>query len=246
MGKKKDVSKREPNGRASRRKRDVMEQFLADMDKDARETQGVALTARHRIFGVDPKHSRDQKAGSAAGRYCLQGLITQAQYDAAIMFLESHQRNLRAIDAPPQPGAVDLNATHGRPVGLENVKQLTKWRTEHKATLAAIQAKQNEIRLMGNLYGALASYNAGIDAVHDWRAAGLYAVPPAGGYWETADYAQVILRDYLRRRPDIAPLIQVPDPMPIEHVPGALRQLRDLDTARGGPRPPEYIPRCPR
>ena len=98
----------------------------------------------------------------------------------------------------------------------------------------------------GNLYWALASYNAGIDAVHDWRAAGLYAVPPAGGYWETADYAQVILRDYLRRRPDVAPLIHLPDPMPVEHVPGALRQLRDLDTQRGGPRPPEYIPRCPR
>ncbi|HET7769266.1 MAG TPA: lytic transglycosylase domain-containing protein [Chloroflexota bacterium] len=98
----------------------------------------------------------------------------------------------------------------------------------------------------GNLYWALASYNAGIDAVHDWRAAGLYAVPPAGGYWETADYAQVILRDYLRRRPDVAPLIHLPDPMPVEHVPGALRQLRDLDTQRGGARPPEYIPRCPK
>ena len=98
----------------------------------------------------------------------------------------------------------------------------------------------------GNLYWALAAYNAGIDAVADWRAAGLYAVPPAGGYWETADYAQVILRDYLRRRPDVAPLIHLPDPMPVEHVPGALRQLRDLDTHRGGPRPPEYIPRCPK
>jgi len=156
MGRKKrDVNKREPNGRASRRKKDVMEQFLADLDKDTRETQGVALTARHKIFGVDPKHSRDQKAGSAAGRYCLQGLITQAQYDAAMMFLESHQRNLRAIDAPPQPGAVDLNATRGRPVFLENPDQLRKWRSAHKAAMDAIQSKQNEIRLMGNLYGAV-------------------------------------------------------------------------------------------
>jgi hypothetical protein len=93
----------------------------------------------------------------------------------------------------------------------------------------------------GNVYWALASYNAGIDAVHDWRAAGLYAVPPAGGYWETADYAQTILRDYLRRRPDVAPLIHLPDPMPQEHVPGALRLLRDLPQ-----RPPEYIPYCAR
>ncbi len=151
----KTVKAREPNGRASRRKADVMEQFLTDLTKEDRETQGTALTARHRIFGVDPKHSRDQKAGSAVGRYCLQGLITQAQYDAAMMFLESHQRNLRAIDAPPQPGAVDLNATRGRPVFLENPDQLRKWRSAHKAAMDAIQSKQNEIRLMGNLYGAL-------------------------------------------------------------------------------------------
>jgi soluble lytic murein transglycosylase-like protein len=96
----------------------------------------------------------------------------------------------------------------------------------------------------GNLYWALASYNAGIDTVHDWRTAGLYAVPPAGGYWETADYAQRILRDYLSRRPDVAPLIHVPDPMPQAHVPGALRLLQDLDTQRGAPRPKEWIPRC--
>lgn len=97
-----------------------------------------------------------------------------------------------------------------------------------------------------NLYWALASYNAGIDSVSDWRAAGLYAVPPAGGYWETADYAQRILRDYLSRRPDQTPLIHVPDPMPQAHVPGALRLLQDLDTQRGGPRPKEWIPNCGR
>ncbi|HEU5316155.1 MAG TPA: lytic transglycosylase domain-containing protein [Chloroflexota bacterium] len=98
----------------------------------------------------------------------------------------------------------------------------------------------------GNVYWALAAYNAGIDAVSDWRAAGLYAVPPAGGYWETADYAQRILRDYLSRRPDVAPLIHVPDAMPQAHVPGALRLLQELDTQRGGPRPKEWIPRCGR
>ncbi len=147
--------KREPNGRASRRKKDVMEQFLEDLSKEDRDTQGPALAARHRIFGVDPIHSRDQKAGSAIGRYCLQGLVTDQQYDAGLLFLESMNRHLRAIDAPPQPGAVDLNATRGRPVFVENPDQLRKWRQEHKAALEAVQAKQNEIRLMGNLYGAL-------------------------------------------------------------------------------------------
>lgn len=128
---------------------------MADLDREQRDTLETGLSARERIWGVKPQHSRDQKAGSAVGRYCLQGLVTQAQYDAAMLYLESYHRNLRAIDAPPQPGAVDLNRTHGLAVGLENVAQLRKWRAEHKAAEQAIQAKQNEIRLMGNLMGAI-------------------------------------------------------------------------------------------
>ncbi len=93
----------------------------------------------------------------------------------------------------------------------------------------------------GNVYWALASYNAGIDAARDWRAAGLYAVPPIGGYTETANYTQVILRDYLRRRPDVT--MHVPDPMPASHVPGAVFLLRGLE-ARNGARAPEWYPRC--
>lgn len=154
-GTKPKPGKRERNGRLSRQPKAVAERNLADLDREQRDTLSIGLEARERIWGVKPQQSRDQKAGSAIGRYCLQGLVTQAQYDAAMLFLESYHRNLRAIDAPPQPGAVDLNRTHGLAVGLENVKQLTKWRAEHKATLAAIQDKQNEIRLMGNLYGAL-------------------------------------------------------------------------------------------
>jgi hypothetical protein len=151
----KSIRHREPNGRASRKPKDVMEQFLSDMTKEDRDVQGPALSARHRVLGVDPRHSRDQKAGSAVGRYCLQGLVSQAQYDAAVQFVESYNRHLRAIDAPPQPGAVDLNATRGRPVFVENASQLAKWRADHSAAMEAIHAKQNEIRLMGNLYGAL-------------------------------------------------------------------------------------------
>ena len=75
----------------------------------------------------------------------------------------------------------------------------------------------------GNVYWALAAYNGGIEAVDAWRAVGLYAVPPIGGYEETANYAQVILHNYLRHRPDVK--IYVPDPMPYEHVPGAVELL---------------------
>ena len=75
----------------------------------------------------------------------------------------------------------------------------------------------------GNLYWSLAAYNGGIEAVDAWRAVGLYAVPPIGGFDQTAEYAQIILRNYMAHRPDVK--IHVPDPMPYEHVPGAVELL---------------------
>jgi hypothetical protein len=153
--KKRPDQKRERNGRASRQPAVVAERNLLDLDAEQRDMLSVGLTARERVLHVKPSQSRDQMAGSVIGRWCLQRIVTQAQYDAAMAFLESNTRNLLAIDAPPLPGAVDLNRTHGRPVGLENAPQLRKWRAAHKAALDAIQAKQNEIRLQGNLYGAL-------------------------------------------------------------------------------------------
>ena len=83
----------------------------------------------------------------------------------------------------------------------------------------------------GNLYWSLAAYNAGIEAVGKWRAAGLYAVPPIGGYWETAAYAPAILRAYLRHRPGLE--VYVPDAMPREHVPGAIRLLQEAGLWEG-------------
>jgi soluble lytic murein transglycosylase-like protein len=75
----------------------------------------------------------------------------------------------------------------------------------------------------GNLYWTVASYNAGVDVVDEFRTAGLYAVPPIGGYTETAAYAQIVLKSYLSRRPDVQ--MHVPDPMPLAHVAGAIRLL---------------------
>ncbi|HXI17144.1 MAG TPA: lytic transglycosylase domain-containing protein [Chloroflexota bacterium] len=82
----------------------------------------------------------------------------------------------------------------------------------------------------GDVYWSLASYNAGIGNARTWRRAGLYAVPPIGGFVETANYAPRIMRSYMRHRPDV--LLYVPDVMPEEHVPGAIQLLRDSRRGR--------------
>lgn len=145
--------KRERNGQIARQ--DATQRRIDGLDREQRDTLSIGIEARQRVLGVKPAHSRDQKAGSAIGRFCLVGHITQAQYDAALLYIESRARNLRAIDAPPQPGAVDLNAARGRPVGREDPAQLSRWRRDHRDAERAIQDKQNETRLMGNLFGAL-------------------------------------------------------------------------------------------
>ena len=76
----------------------------------------------------------------------------------------------------------------------------------------------------GDVYWSLASYNAGIGNARTWRLAGLYAVPPIGGFVETANYAPLIMRSYMRHRPDVN--LYVPDVMPEEHLPGALELIQ--------------------
>jgi soluble lytic murein transglycosylase-like protein len=82
----------------------------------------------------------------------------------------------------------------------------------------------------GDVYWSLASYNAGIGNARTWRLAGLYAVPPIGGFSETANYAPTIMRSYMRHRPDVQ--LYVPDVMPEEHLPGALELLRSFRRRR--------------
>lgn len=115
----------------------------------------VGIEARQRVWGVPAPVSRDQMAGSAVGRYCLQGQITRAQYDAAMSYLEERDNWFRCIEAPRQPGAVDLNATKGQSVNAENVSRYRTIMAAREATDKAIMAKQIEIGNMGNLNGAL-------------------------------------------------------------------------------------------
>jgi len=155
MGQKRKSGKREPNGRLSRKTADVQVRDRAEVAAVDWDTMGTALLARHRVHKVDPMNLKDQKAGTAIGRYCLQGVVSQAQYDAAMAYLEERESYLQSIQAPRQPGAVDLNATRGQSVAAENVARAQRLSAAVEATDDAIMAKQIEIGNTGNLFGAL-------------------------------------------------------------------------------------------
>jgi hypothetical protein len=155
MARKRKTGTREPNGRLSRKPEDRKVRDKAEVKAADWDTMGTALLARHRVHKVDPMNLKDQKAGTAIGRYCLQGLVTEAQYDAAMTYLEERERYLQCIQAPRQPGAVDLNATRGQSVASENVSRTQQLRSSMRATEAAIMAKQIEVGNTGNLFGAL-------------------------------------------------------------------------------------------
>lgn len=146
---------REPNGQLSRKPGERKVRDAADVEASEWDTMGQALMARNRVHGVEPVNLKDQLAGSAVGRMCLKGIITQTQYDAAMAYLSEREEYHQYIQVPRQPGAVDLNATNGTSTATENVARVLKVTAAAKATDAAIMDKQIEIGNMGNLFGAL-------------------------------------------------------------------------------------------
>ena len=78
-------------------------------------------------------------------------------------------------------------------------------------------------QLGGDLYWSVSSYNAGTGAAQDWLSVGLTAVPPIGGYAETAAYAPAILSNYAAHRPDVA--VSIPAPITDDQIPGIVAML---------------------
>jgi hypothetical protein len=155
-GRKRKPGVREPNGRLSRKQVNVMARLRAAHDREEHETLSVGLDARERVHGVDPQHTRDQKAGSVVGRLCLSGAITAHQYDAAMTWLEERADYLRAV-SPAQgsePRALDPNAAHGAS-HYENAAAAQRAVARYRAACRAVQDKQNEVRLNAHLNGAL-------------------------------------------------------------------------------------------
>jgi len=147
--------KREPNGQLSRKPSDRMARALDGLDREQQDAISVGIAARQRVHGVAPHESRDQRAGSYAGRLCMSGELTRVQYDALMTWLEDNANYAIATCAPRQPGAVDLNRTQGSSGDYENVARNKIWVARYEAAMHAVQAKQIEIRGAGNLHAAL-------------------------------------------------------------------------------------------
>lgn len=157
MANKRKHGKREPNGQLSRKPADRKVRDQAQVAAAEWDTMGTALLARWRVHKVEPANLKDQMAGSAVGRYCLQGHITRPQYAAAIDYLEEREHYLRCISVATarQPGAVDLNATRGQSVGQENVARTQTIVAARNASEKAIRDAQYEVGNRGNLFGAI-------------------------------------------------------------------------------------------
>jgi len=146
---------REPNGRLSRKAGEVAKREWDGLDAVERDALSTGLEARQRVHAVPMKMLRDQMAGSFVGRLTLGKEMTRQQYDAAMSYLEDYHNNLRAIQAPRQPGAIDLNATKGGSGDYENVRFYREATSRWRAAQAAVQERQNELRGAGVLIAAL-------------------------------------------------------------------------------------------
>lgn len=156
-GPKRKQTKREANGRPSRTPEEVAQREAIKrdgLDREQQEIISVAIEARQRVFGVPAPVSRDQMAGSAVGRYCLQGNINRVQYDAAMLYLEDCEAYSKAVGTPGIPRAMDMNAAGGQN-NHENVAKVQAAMKRHKAMIDAVREKQTEIGNRGNLFGAL-------------------------------------------------------------------------------------------
>lgn len=154
-GRRRKTGKREPNGKLSRHPEDKKQRHLEGLDREQRETIAVAVEARQRVFGIAVGLSRDQMAGSAIGRLCLQGVITTLQYDAAMSYAAEVESYGMAWCSPRSPRAVNLNATKGSLGDYENEELVCRIMAARNATNEALRNKQIEVGNLGNLKGAL-------------------------------------------------------------------------------------------
>ncbi|MEO9297581.1 hypothetical protein [Devosia alba] len=116
-----------------------------------------AILRRMKMFGLSEKDARDQKAATFIGRLNLtdkKALISNAQYDAAISFLEVYDKYKRAIGAP------DALKQSGGVGSGDNTEDYARWcqnaKARYNAAMMAIRDEQEVLTNRGaNLYAAL-------------------------------------------------------------------------------------------
>lgn len=153
-GPKKQTGAREANGRLSRDPEERKARELAAIDAEAWDAMHVAIQARVRVHGVPLERAKGQNAGSFVGRLRDEQQLSDAQLDAAQTYLAERSAYRRAIAAPPEMDAVDLNRVKGRASG-ENVGRTQAAVARYEATLKAVQAAQNALGNTVTLFAAL-------------------------------------------------------------------------------------------
>lgn len=153
-GPKKQPGKRELNGRLSRDPQERKAREVAAIDAESWDAMHVAVMARVRVHGVPLDRAKGQNAGSFVGRLRDEKQLSDAQLDAAQTYLAERLAYRRAISAPPEMDAVDLNRVKGR-ASTENETRTRAAVARYEATLKAVQQAQNALHNKANLLAAL-------------------------------------------------------------------------------------------
>lgn len=154
MARKKKSGTREKNGRLSRKPEDIEARRKLAWDAAAQDAVSTVMEARQRLYGLSETDARDQKAGSFIGRLYMSKELSRSQYEALCMYGESAYANASITPGPKPDTAFDPN----RVVGIsweENEARDKAIRERHRKAQAAVQEKQNELRLTANLFSAL-------------------------------------------------------------------------------------------
>jgi hypothetical protein len=114
------------------------------------------ILLRMKMFGLSEADARDQKAGTFIGRMNLMDkkLISNAQYDAAVAYLEVYDNYKRAISAPD---ALRNSVSSG---GGGSTEDHARWcanaKAKHHAAVEAVRAEQAIFQNRGcNLFAAI-------------------------------------------------------------------------------------------
>ena len=149
---------RTKSGRISRAKSAQDAERKASFDRAERDTMGVVLEARERLYGLTGASARDQLAGSFIGRLCLSGGkgegISRTQYDALVRWEEIARAYVAIMQGPMGDTAADPNRVGGIS-NADDERYARRVTAQYRAACKAVQDRQNELGLAVNLFGAL-------------------------------------------------------------------------------------------